>query len=136
MDKEELQKNIALYYSKLPPNVQQIFATFKWVDELQKISSKYGLSQEQISTLGTETTLALLGVIHLVEYEELLEKELGLPKPDLEKMLTEIDDAILRPIRSQLSEQFHKNNESGEESGEGAEEDWAGNVNFIVSGGR
>ena len=136
MDQEQLQQKIAEYYAKLPNNVQVVFSSMKWMEVLETISAKYSLKEEQNATLGTETMLVLLGIIHHVEYNEVLEKELGLPKPDLEKMLTEIDDAILRPIRSQLSEQFHKNNESGEESGEGAEEDWAGNVNFIVSGGR
>jgi hypothetical protein len=84
---------------------------------LQTISKKYGLNEEQIQTLGTETTLVLLGIIHLDEYEEILRKEIKISEEFIEKMILEINDSILKTIRPQLAEVFNKNNEliNGEE---------------------
>ena len=109
MDKEELQKQIALYYSKLPSDVQEVFAKMEWLENLKKISEKYALKNEYEQILRTETTLVLLGIIHLDEYEEKIKKELGLQKEQADKMLAEINDAILKPIRPQLSTTFKQN---------------------------
>ena len=110
----------------------------KWLETLESLSTKYNLNESQKSTLGTETMLVLLGIIHLVEYENVLEKDLEMPKVQFDKMLIEIDESILRTIRPQLSEAFKKNNEVIEEKvqkeeEEKVEEDWADNINFIVN---
>ncbi len=138
MDQEQLQQKIAEYYAKLPNGVQTVFSSMKWLESLESLSTKYNLNESQKSTLGTETMLVLLGIIHLVEYENVLEKELEMPKVQFDKMLIEIDESILRTIRPQLSEAFKKNNEVAEEKVQKeeekkVEEDWADNVNFIVN---
>src|SRR3989339_521303 len=93
MDPKELQEKIALYFSKLPPDAQEVFSSMKWLETLQTISLKYNLNQKQQETLSTETTLVLLGIIHLVEYEENLTIELGLDKRFTE-LPKEIKDII------------------------------------------
>ncbi len=138
MDQEQLQQKIAEYYAKLPKGAQTVFSSMKWLETLESLSTKYNLNESQKSTLGTETMLVLLGIIHLVEYENVLEKELEMPKVQFDKMLIEIDESILRTIRPQLSEAFKKNNEVIEEKvqkeeEEKVEEDWADNINFIVN---
>lgn len=109
MDKEELQKNIALYYSKLSPTLQEVFSSMKWLETLRMISAKYNLNEKQIETLGTETTLVLLGMIHLDEYEGILKKELTIPKESLDKMLVEINYSILKDIRTEVIEAYTEN---------------------------
>lgn len=118
MDQKELQEKIALYYSKLPPDAQAVFSSMKWLETLKTISQKYGLNEKQIETLGTETTLVLLGIIHLVEYEEVLTNEIKLSREFAEKMLLEIEESIIKTIRPQLIHAFEakKNSEIGEES--------------------
>ena len=112
MDQKELQEKIALYYSKLPPNVQAVFSSMSWLETLKEISQRYGLNQQQIETLGTETTLVLLGIIHLVEYEEALTNELGLSRNSAEKILMEIEESIIKNIRPQLVLAFEANKKS------------------------
>ncbi len=109
MDKEELQKNIALYYSKLPPKLQEMFSGMSWLETLKTISSKYNLTEDQIQTLGTETTLVLLGIIHPDEYEKKLRAEIVLSKDSIDKMLLEINSSVLAAIRPSLTETFSKN---------------------------
>jgi len=117
MEKEELQKNIALYYEKLPPEAQEVFSSMEWLKTLENISSKYALTQFQQETLVAETTLVLLGIIHPEEYEEILKKELSMPQTLLVEILTEIKGSVLESIRPQLTDAFTKNI-SGEETGE------------------
>ena len=115
MDKNELQKNIALYYSKLPTKAQEVFASMEWLRTLERIAVKYGLNDKQKEILGTETTLVILGVIHLVEYEEKLTNELALSKESVDNMLVEINDLILKDIITDITNTFNKNSEVGTE---------------------
>ncbi len=114
MDKKELQEKIALYYSKLPANAQTVFSSMTWLETLKKISRKYGLDDKQQETLGTETTLVLLGIIHLVEYEEILTNDLGLYRDAAEQMMEEIEVSIIQTIRPQLVEAYEANIKSEE----------------------
>ena len=109
MDKEELQKNIALYYSKLPPKAQEVFSSMRWLETLKEISLKFSLNDSQKETLGTETTLVLLGMISVREYEEKLGKELAIPKESADMILKEINNSVLSPISPDLSDAFEKN---------------------------
>lgn len=112
MNQTQLQQNIAKYYAKLPTGLQQFFSSMKWMDDLKNISTKYSLSEEQITTLGTETTILLLGVVHVDEYKKTLEKDIGLPKDIFETIYNEIDSSILKNIYTELDEAFTLNVDS------------------------
>src|SRR3989344_1943760 len=109
MNPAELQKKIALYYSKLPPKAQEVFSKMEWLETLQRISVKYGLNDRQKEALGTETTLVLLGIINLIQYEEVLTTELELSRNKVDDMVVEIDESILKTIRPELNDAFNKN---------------------------
>lgn len=111
MNPEELKQNIALFYSKLPPSMQAMFSSMSWLETLKRISSKYNLSEAQIQTLGTETTLVLLGVISFAEYKANLKGEIILPSGEsLDEMLAEINSLILNNFREELDSAFNTNN--------------------------
>ncbi|MEX2052294.1 MAG: hypothetical protein WD991_01185 [Candidatus Paceibacterota bacterium] len=112
MDQQELQKNIALYYSKLSPEAQIVFSGMKWLDMLKKISIKYGLTETQSRTLGSETTLIMLGMIPMLEYEQNLAKDLAMPRENLELMITEIKSALLNPIATHITKAYENNVET------------------------
>ena len=107
----------------------------QWLETLKTISQKYGLNEKQIETLGTETTLVLLGIIHLVEYEEILTNELELPRDSIERILTEIETSIIKNIRPQLVLAFEENKKLETEGNPENESDWKQNLDFILSGG-
>lgn len=81
----------------------------QWLETLKKISASYALNDKQIETLGTETTLVLLGIIHLEEYKKILADELKLPQVSLDKMLQEIDSLVLSSVRPHLEKAFEAN---------------------------
>lgn len=109
MDQVELQQKIAEYYAKLPPKAQESFSAMKWLDTLRTISQKYDLNENQIQSLGTETTLALLGIINMTEYEKNLVDELKLSKDKENDLLDEINTFILNPIRPELAQSYTAN---------------------------
>jgi len=111
MDQTELQQKIAEYYTKLPKEAQEVFSGMQWLEKLKEIASKYNLNDVQIETLGTETTLVLLGIIHVNEYEEIIKNEIKIPEESIKNMLVEIDGFVLKTIRPQLEETFYKNND-------------------------
>ncbi|MBP6883802.1 MAG: hypothetical protein KBC06_01025 [Candidatus Pacebacteria bacterium] len=112
MDQKELQEKIAEYYSKLPPKLQEAFSSMKWLETIQNVSSTYGLTDQQKETLGTETTLVLLGIIHPEEYEEILKTELGLSPSMFENIVQTINTSILNAQREELGEVFQANAET------------------------
>lgn len=109
MNPEELKQKIAYYFSRLPAEAQNLFAGMAWLETLKRISGKFSLSDTQIETLGTETTLVLLGIISTEEYEKMLTDELKLPPERLEALLMEINGLILNPVRMELKNAFEKN---------------------------
>ena len=111
MDQTELQQKIAEYYVKLPEEAQKVFSSMQWLETLKQMGEKYGLNDQQMETLGTETTLVLLGIIHSDEYEEILKNEIKVSEDSMTKLLAEINESILNTIRPQLEETFIKNNE-------------------------
>jgi hypothetical protein len=121
MDQEQLKQKIAEYFVKLPKEAQEVFSSMTWLETLKNISSKYNLNDGQMEVLGTETTLVLLGIVHTEEYQEILEKELNLPKETLEKIMGEIDENILKTVKSQLDEVFKSNTMSLAEEKYGGE---------------
>lgn len=109
MDKEELQQKIALYYSKLPPNMQELFSSMAWLETIKIISEKYSLSDEQASNLGSNTTLVLLGIIHPDEYQEILKKEINISSEKLDQMLFEINNSVIKNVRGDLVKSYGGN---------------------------
>lgn len=109
MNPEELKQKIAYYFSRLPAEAQKLFAGMAWLETLRRISGKFSLSDAQIETLGTETTLVLLGIISTEEYETMLANELKLPPERLEALLMEVNGLILNPVRVEIKNAFEKN---------------------------
>lgn len=109
MDQTQLQQKIAEYYQKLPEETKVLFASMSWMEALKEIDTKYGLNDEQVKTLGTETTLLLLGIINLEDYEKTLRNEIKLENNKIEDVIREINEKILKDIVPQLYETFNKN---------------------------
>ncbi len=134
MDQTQLQQKIAEYYVKLPKEAQTVFANMKWMEDLKRISAKYNLNEEQIATLATETTLVLLGIIHLNEYEKIIVSEFKISKESTDKIIAEIYISILKAVQPHLIKAFDTNAKFlAEEKIKNAK--WDDNIKFILSGG-
>lgn len=109
MNQEELKKTIAEYFAKLPKESQEVFSSMVWMDTLKDIIKKYSLNPKEEEVLGVETTLVLLGIIHIEEYKDNLKRDLNIEEETLEKILLEINERILKNIEKQLLEVFKSN---------------------------
>ncbi len=122
MDQTQLQQKIAEYFAKLPPNAQAMFQSMGWLDALEIISQKYSLTQTQKESLGTETTLLLLGIIHPDEYTKFLINGLSIPKGISEKIMIDVNTNILNEFKDELENTYNKNAE------ELAEKEYGGKI--------
>lgn len=109
MDKTQLQQKISEYFEKLPKEAQDIFSSMKWVDTVSDTATKYSLTDKQKEDLATETSLALLGIIHLDQYEENLINEMGIKKETADLIISDLDKSIFAVIRPALSNAFADN---------------------------
>lgn len=109
MDQTQLQEKIALYYQKLPEETKVLFAGMSWIETLQEINVKYSLKEEQIKTLGTETTILLLGIISLEDYVQTLKTEIQIEDNKTDQIIDEIGEKILKDIAPLLYESYSKN---------------------------
>ena len=87
----------------------------KWLETIEGVGEKYALTEKQRELLGTETTLVLLCVIPLGEYEDKLTNELALPPETIEKILVEITDSVLKSILPELIKTYEVNSQEKEE---------------------
>ncbi len=102
MDNTELQKQIAEHFSKLPPEVATVFSSMTWVDKAEEVGRKNNLNDNQIQSLIMETSLALLGVIHIDQYEESIIQELSISKEISAPILVDMDKEVFTSIRPAL----------------------------------
>ncbi len=122
MEPNDLQNKIAECYAKLPADMQAMFSSMEWMNTLEALSAKYNMNASQIQSLGSETTLLLLGIIHPDQYEDFLKTDLSLPKDTQDKLMADINLGILNKWRGALSNTYEQNTieESGKAYG-GAE---------------
>lgn len=116
MDQKELQQKIAESYSTLSPQAQKIFASMEWMKVIEDLHLEHALTDEQMGLLATETTLVLLGIIHMNEYESMLREKLGQPKEIIDLILKELQDKVFTLITSDLAVAHEKNITLGKES--------------------
>ncbi len=109
MKPEELQQKISEYYEKLSPELQEAFSNMEWLEKINEIGKKYSLKDTELESLGIETTLVLLGILHIEEYEKNLGLEIKISKEEFIKMMAEIDEQIMKPVKLELTKTFHKN---------------------------
>lgn len=106
MKQEELQKKIAEYYSKLTPDVQKLFASMSWMENIKSVVEKYSLNEKQAEDMYTETVLVLLGIVHPDEYEKFIISSLDISKENADKIILQINQEIFKDIRTKLIEAY------------------------------
>lgn len=116
MDQKELQQKISESYSKLSPQAQKVFADMEWMNIINDLRIKHSLSEEQLGLLATETTLLLLGIIHIDEYESILKEKLGQTKEIADLIIKELHEKIINSIQSDLVKTHTENIELEKQS--------------------
>lgn len=95
MDNTNLQKNIQDFYQILPKEGQEYFSSMNWLKSIGNIAEKYNLAVDEIEGIVAETTLVLLGIAEIDNYEEELIVSLRQEDDFIEK---EIIDSIYKEV--------------------------------------
>lgn len=121
---EETTKMIKERFDALPKMIQDIILSTNYEETLIEIGKQYQLNVEQLGTLEQETTLTMMGLTPIKDFEGELTRELNVDKMKGNQIVKDINEKIFLSIMALLK---LMNTPPGEESG------WQQNINFILS---
>ena len=127
MQKQNLQNTIKEQSVVIPKEIQEVILDFWWMDEIEKICSKYSLTEEEIYNLQVEMSIYLLG-FELKNLKSLIEEITYLDNEKLESITKEFEEKITKPIINKLEEKLKEKITKKEPK-------WHQNINFSISGG-
>ena len=102
MDEENTTKIIKEKFDALPENIQEIILSSNYQDTLIKIGQQYNLNIEQMGILERETTMAMMGLTPLKDFETELTRELNIDKEKGSKIVADINEKVFLKIRDLL----------------------------------
>lgn len=86
----------------LPEESLNAIDAVDWKAEILRMRTDKGYSYTQLEDLEIETELLLCGLINPEEYPNELEKRMGIPRPEVEVLVKEINEKIFKKIREEL----------------------------------
>lgn len=101
---EKYKKIIEEKFDELPPEVKQAILSKNYEEILVNAQKKYTLSITQLSLLERETSMVLLGLMSPNQYSNELATQLLIPKDKAQELVTELNETLFKPIRTQLKE--------------------------------
>jgi hypothetical protein len=99
---ENTTKIIKEKFDALPESVQEVILSSDYQDTLIKIGQQYNLNVEQIGILERETTLTMMGLTSMNNFEIELTRELNIDKEKGAQIVKEIDEKVFLKIRDLL----------------------------------
>lgn len=111
----ETKKIIEKQAEYLPEEIGKLFDDPEFLEKIINIGKKYNLTNEQSDIFQTETILVLLGLVHIDEYSENLNKNLKINQPEIDSIVLAINKEIFSDIKPQLEELYQKT-DAGEQA--------------------
>jgi hypothetical protein len=99
---EETTKIIKERFDSLPQSVQDVIVSSNYEEALLEIAKNYNLTAGQIDILARETTLIMMGLAPLQDFQNTLTQELKIGKEKGEKIVTDINEKVFLNIRELL----------------------------------
>ena len=112
MNNTDLQKQISEHFSELPSAMQGVFSDMSWMDQVEDIGKKYNLSEEQIQSLLIDTSMIMLGVVHIDEYKKNLVQELKINEEQAKLIENDVNSILFNKIKPYLPELYNKKAEN------------------------
>lgn len=106
MDQENIRNLIIERFNSLQPEIQDAILDTAYEEKLSKISEKYNLSKEQWYDFEIHTTLVMLGNTHPEDYLNALIESLKISNDTALKIVTEVNETILKDILPILKQNF------------------------------
>ena len=86
----------------LPEESRRAIDAIDWKTVILAMRAEKGYSYTQLEDLETETELLLCGLINPEDYPKELEKRMGIPKPQVDVLVNEMNEKIFKKIREEL----------------------------------
>ena len=94
-------------YEKLPEELKDAIFSEETADNIYEICNRNEIEDEKISKIAKYTGRVLLGVLLPNEFQETLEKKVGLTKNKASKISQEINRFVFYPVKESLAS-IHK----------------------------
>jgi hypothetical protein len=93
-------------YEKLPPDLKEVIFSESTAEDIWNICERNEVPDEKYSEVARYTGRVLLGLLPPNEFQETLEKELGIETEKAKKITREIARYIFFPVKASLEELY------------------------------
>jgi hypothetical protein len=105
MKKEYSKEELWKIYEKLPDELKEAIFSYKTAEDISNICERHGISEgEKMSKIAKYVGRVLMGLLPPSDFEETLEKEVGIGKETAKGIRREVEMLIFYPVRKQLEE--------------------------------
>lgn len=95
-------------FAGLPEDIKKIIISTGYHANLYTVADGNHLDVAQMGTLEEVTTDIVVGKLHPEDFEKILRKKIGLPEGIIEKIIAEINEKVLKPIREKMEGVYNK----------------------------
>jgi hypothetical protein len=99
---EETKKMIKNRFDALPKAIQEIILSSHYEETLLEIGKQYNLNVDQLGMLEQETTLTMMGLTPIKDFENELTRELNMEKIKVSEIVKDINEKIFSNIMTLL----------------------------------
>jgi hypothetical protein len=104
MEKEYTKEELWKIIEKLPDELKEAIFSEKTAEDIFNICTRNGIEDERMSKVAKYVGRVLMGLLPPNEFEETLEKEVGIEKEVAKGIRREVEMLIFYPVRTRLEE--------------------------------
>jgi hypothetical protein len=104
MEKEYTKEELWKIIEKLPDELKEAVFSEKTAEDIFNICTRNGIEDERMSKVAKYVGRVLMGLLPPSEFEETLEREVGIEKKAAKGINREVEMLIFYPVRKQLEE--------------------------------
>jgi hypothetical protein len=104
MEKEYTKEELWKIFEKLPDELKEAIFSGETAENIFNICSRNGIEDERMSKVAKYVGRVLMGLLPPNEFEEILEKEVGIEKEVAKSIRRDVEMLIFYPVKKQLEE--------------------------------
>lgn len=104
MDDAQLKEILTSQWRLVPKDIRSLIVAEDLSPKIEWIGRKYNLSSEHIALLENEVLFVLFGLVHMMDFAQNIETELGLQKEQARLVTQEIGMQIFSEVKNSLRE--------------------------------
>lgn len=108
MPKEYSKEEIWKLYDEIAPELKEAIFSEETAESIWEICLRNEIEGDKISEIARYTGRVLLGILPPDDFQETLEKDLGIEKEAAKKVAREINRFIFYPVKTSLEELYKK----------------------------